>query len=166
MADFNAYLWLRSDGSPYYAGQGTRRRALYTHHRKIKAPLDRSLILIFPRNSRNEALRTEAELIRNWGRLDIGTGCLLNQSDGGFGGGTRNHCALGPHRISLEGLQAMISANKRKIGRKNSPETIERMRTSAKRRGYNRPGYRHSEATKAKMRKPHMNRGSHARSSN
>lgn len=153
-----AYLWLNESGIPYYAGQGTLRRALYTHHRKIKAPIDRSRIAVFSRSSKDEAIRTEMELISNWGRRDIGTGCLLNQSDGGQGGGLRNHCARGPHKISSKGLEGMRLRCLHNIGRKHSPETIMKMRISHKQIGGRKPGFKHSEETRARMRHPHKGR--------
>lgn len=80
--EFYSYLWLREDGTPWYAGKGSGKRA-YVQHEHFYPPKDRSCILIFPRASEAEAFATEIELIRNWGRLDIGTGCLHNHTDGG-----------------------------------------------------------------------------------
>jgi hypothetical protein len=87
---YYAYLWLRSKngkfpaGTPYYAGKGHGRRA-YDSRRIQRCPKDQARIVIFNRASEQEALDTEMELIRNWGRIDLGTGCLHNHSDGGEG---------------------------------------------------------------------------------
>lgn len=83
---FYAYLWLRGDGTPYYAGKGCRDRAFIRKGHRVNPPKDQSRILVFHRNSEIEAIETEKELIRNWGRKDIGTGCLQNMTDGGDGG--------------------------------------------------------------------------------
>jgi hypothetical protein len=85
---FYAYLWLREDGTPWYVGKGTRRRAFVAHSKSgftFHPPRDRSRVLILPRASEREAFATEIELIRNWGRKDLGTGCLRNLTDGGDG---------------------------------------------------------------------------------
>jgi hypothetical protein len=79
---FYAYLYLRKNGTPYYAGKGSGQRAFSTQHR-VHPPKDRSHILILERSSEQEAFETEMELIRNWGRKDLGTGCLRNMTEGG-----------------------------------------------------------------------------------
>jgi hypothetical protein len=121
--DFYAYLWLREDGTPYYVGKGCGYRA-YTTHKHHRPPKDRSRILILSRVSEQEAFDTELELIRNWGRKDIGTGCLHNHTDGGDGG------LLG-HKHSEETkakFRASIAIQKRN-GRKYtiSPEHAEKI---------------------------------------
>jgi len=80
---FYAYLWLREDGTPYYAGKGQKDRAFHSDGHGVHRPKERSRILVFERASEQEALETETELIHNWGRKDLGTGCLRNLSDGG-----------------------------------------------------------------------------------
>jgi len=82
MAQFYAYLWLREDGTPYYAGKGSGHRA-FARHRNLSVPANRTRIVVFLRSNEAEALATEKELIANWGREDLGTGCLLNFTDGG-----------------------------------------------------------------------------------
>jgi hypothetical protein len=94
--EFYAYLWLREDGTPYYVGKGTwlaslskndHHQRVYTKHRGsgVHPPKDRSRILIFERFNEAEAFATEKELIVNWGRKDLGTGCLHNRTEGGDG---------------------------------------------------------------------------------
>lgn len=80
-----AYLYLRENGTPYYAGKGTGRRAFRGGRFKndIFPPADKTRIVILLRASAEDALETEKELIRNWGRKDLGTGCLLNRTAGG-----------------------------------------------------------------------------------
>lgn len=82
--EFYAYLWLREDGTPYYVGKGCRYRA-YSKQHTMHAPRDKSRIVILNRDSEQAAFETEKELISNWGRKDIGTGCLRNFTDGGEG---------------------------------------------------------------------------------
>ena len=80
---FYAYMWLREDGTPYYVGKGSGTRAYDWHRRGMRPPKNHSRILILERASEVEAFATEIELIRNWGRKDLGTGCLRNMTDGG-----------------------------------------------------------------------------------
>ena len=79
---FYTYLWLREDGTPYYAGKGKGNRA-YKNHRIGKAPLGR--IVIYPAESEADAFETEVALIWYYGRKCLGTGCLINLSNGGDG---------------------------------------------------------------------------------
>jgi hypothetical protein len=80
---FYAYLWLRENGTPWYAGKGQGNRAYIHPERGIKPPSDRSRIVIMNSGNEAEALETEKELIHNWGRKDNGTGILHNLTDGG-----------------------------------------------------------------------------------
>lgn len=78
---FYTYLWLREDGSPYYVGKGTEGRA-FRKHRVGKCPsLDRVIIQEFP--DEQSAFFAEMFLIALYGREDLGTGKLLNLTDGG-----------------------------------------------------------------------------------
>ena len=80
---FYTYLWMRYDGSPYYAGKGKDDRAYYAHGRITKPPKDRGRILIQEHESEQDALEAEKFLIAYYGRIDLGTGCLRNLTDGG-----------------------------------------------------------------------------------
>lgn len=76
---FYTYLWLREDGTPYYVGKGTGRRAW----RKGSPSLDRVLVQDFL--SEADAFIAEQVLIACYGRKNLGTGCLINLTDGGDG---------------------------------------------------------------------------------
>lgn len=82
---YYAYMWVREDGTPYYIGKGKGNRAFINIGHVVHKPKDRSRILIFERSSEVEAFETEKELIYNWGRKDLGRGCLYNHTDGGEG---------------------------------------------------------------------------------
>lgn len=79
---FYTYLWLRADGTPYYAGKGIGRRAFkkYTH-RMPPPPNERIIIQEF--ECEEDAFFAEKFLIAFYGREDLGEGKLLNLTDGG-----------------------------------------------------------------------------------
>jgi hypothetical protein len=90
---FYTYAYLREDGTPYYIGKGKGDRAWSGHSRKTPPPTDRSRVLILKKNlSEEEAFRHEVYIISVFGRKDLGTGILLNFTDGGEGlsGGTHS----------------------------------------------------------------------------
>lgn len=92
---FYCYVWFRSEESrdgrravkaPYYVGKGQNGRAyeVHTHgNREITPPKDRSDVLVIPMPTEGAAFWMEHFLIGKFGRLDIGTGCLYNLTDGG-----------------------------------------------------------------------------------
>jgi hypothetical protein len=80
MKNFYTYLWLREDGTPYYAGKGTGRRAY-----RRRCPADPENILIQEWPDEAGALEGEKLLIAIYGRKDNGTGILRNLTDGGDG---------------------------------------------------------------------------------
>lgn len=81
---FYTYLWLREDGTPYYAGKGHGRRA-YDKRNHRQAPPPKERIVIYPAESETDAMETEVALIWYYGRKDLRTGCLRNLTNGGDG---------------------------------------------------------------------------------
>ena len=96
---FYSYLWLRLDGTPYYAGKGCGNRAFRTRAHNVHCPKDASRILVFPMVSEVEAFESEIALIELFGRKDLGTGCLRNLTDGGDG--TSGHVMLASGKAKL-----------------------------------------------------------------
>jgi hypothetical protein len=79
---FYTYLWLREDGTPYYVGKGTRDRAFQPHRKgRWKRP-SKERIVIQEFLNEADALAAEDFLIAFYGRIDQGTGCLRNLTDG------------------------------------------------------------------------------------
>ena len=81
---FYTYMWLRENGTPYYVGKGKRNRAYYRHDYVGNAP-SKERILIEPHVSEADAFESEKFLIAYYGRKDLGTGILVNHTDGGDG---------------------------------------------------------------------------------
>jgi hypothetical protein len=87
---YYVYAYLREDNTPYYIGKGTRYRAWAPNHKGIGVPKDRSKIKMLFENLPEElAHAKEKELIRFYGRKDLGTGILYNRTDGGEGASGR-----------------------------------------------------------------------------
>jgi|SRR5579871_218991 len=85
MEKFYTYLWLREDGTPYYAGKGIGKRAFLKSNHCASRPKDETRILVQEHDSEQEAFVAEKFLIAYYGRKDLGTGCLRNLTDGGEG---------------------------------------------------------------------------------
>ena len=123
MKTFYTYLWLREDGTPYYVGKGTGRRAFTKHyHRQCPPPKGRTVI--YPAESEADAFETEIALIWYYGRKDLGTGCLRNLTDGG----ENPPSAIGK-KWTEEQKKRMIG-NTLTLGLRMSKETREQMSNS------------------------------------
>jgi hypothetical protein len=87
MSDDNYYVYayLREDDTPYYIGKGKGKRAWDKNH-SLKLPSNKNKIIIIKDElTSTDALNLEKALISEYGRKDIGTGILRNQTDGGDG---------------------------------------------------------------------------------
>lgn len=148
--EFYTYAYLRENGVPYYIGKGKGNRAYGRHRKNIKVPKDESRILILKKDlTEAEAFKHEVYMIAVFGRKDLGTGVLVNMTNGGEGAsgavrspGTRQRMSnsmLGLKRkpFSGEGRENMAKA---KRGVPLTPEHAEAVRR-AHRRGEEHPNY-------------------------
>ncbi|MGA2886131.1 MAG: NUMOD3 domain-containing DNA-binding protein [Halobacteriota archaeon] len=119
MTQFYTYLWLREDGTPYYAGKGSGKRAFQKdRHRQNPPPEER--IVVYPAQSEADALETEIVLIWYYGRKDLGTGILRNMTNGGEG--YANPSADVRNNISMR-----MKGNTYMVGVRRTLETREKM---------------------------------------
>lgn len=161
MNNYYTYAYLREDSSPYYIGKGKGRRAWSKQHR-VHLPTDPSRIVLLAEGLTDDCAKAmEKELIAKYGRKDLGTGILQNQTDGGDGNvqrGERNGMFGRTH--TPESRAKIKAARAKQI---LPPKTAEQCAAqSARFKGRARPPRRdglpdhHTEATKAKMSAAHL----------
>jgi hypothetical protein len=143
---YYVYAYLRkSDNTPYYIGKGKGTRA-YQRHPGLSVPKDRTKIVFLEKYlSEVGALAIERRMIKWYGRKDIGTGILLNQTDGGEGS-----CGA---KMSQETIEKIRKAN---IGKTHSEESKKKMSVKkiGNKNGISSPGntgMKQSDETKRKI---------------
>ena len=148
MMQFYSYLYLRKDGTPYYAGKGSGNRA-YDKKHPFRPPSDISRILVFPMLNEAEAFESEIALIELFGRKDNGTGCLRNLSNGGDGQSGYRHTIETRTHLRLT-LQGRPKSAKTRLRMKSSWKSSQRKAAvAAKLYGNkNATGYHHTNTTK------------------
>jgi hypothetical protein len=120
------YAYLRSRpskfgdvGSPYYIGKGQTDRR-FSKFRNAKPPIDpANNVLLKEGLAEQDALAEEIRLIKLYGRIDLGTGCLRNRTDGGDGASGYVH--------TLESKEKMKLSHAREVRGPRSQETRDRM---------------------------------------
>lgn len=163
--DFYTYAYLRKDGTPYYVGKGTGRRAFVPHRNGLLPVPPDDRILFLKKNITNEdAVKHEIYMIAVLGREDKGEGRLLNLTDGGDGvvGLKRTEEFVESCRKRMTGNQ-LAKGNKhteehkqymRQIlkGRPRTQESIDKFKLYRATQTPPMVGRKHSEETKLKIR--------------
>lgn len=150
------YRHIRIDkNEPFYIGIGTKsnrvrpnirseyRRAYYIDRKgssiwnNIAGKTDYEVQIMLESDNYDFIKQKEIEFIKLYGRINIGTGCLANMTNGGDGtiGHIKSEEQIERHKIWM-------------TGRKQSRNTIEK-------RIISRIGYKHSELTKQKISDSH-----------
>ena len=80
---FYTYAYLREDKTPYYIGKGVKSRLYAKNHGRIPIPPKDRIIFLKKNLAEKEAFDHEKYMIAVFGRKDLGTGILLNRTDGG-----------------------------------------------------------------------------------
>ena len=135
---YYVYSYNREDGSPYYIGKGKNHRA-FVKKRTIPIPKDKSRItFVYTNLTEEEAFVKEKQLIKLYGRKDLGTGILRNLTDGGEG-------ISGAAEETRRKISESLMGEKHPMfGKKISEQTRKKISEAQK-------GKIHSEETKRKM---------------
>lgn len=138
---YYTYAYLREDGTPYYIGRGKGRRLSERHHRRsgkfVPVPQENRILVLKKGLTYGESLKHEVYMIFLFGRKDLGSGILINMSNGGEGNKG--------HRHTPETKQKMSSKRR---GQSRSPEWRKKISEAHK-------GIGHTEETKNKLSKIH-----------
>ena len=157
---FYVYEYIRDDGSPYYIGKGSGNRAFVKHKRGM--PRDTNKIRFIKTNlMESEALDLEKFLIAKYGRKDLGTGILINMTDGGEG--ISNPSAITRKKLSdAKRNESIETKKKRSIAAKNRIRNPMDAETKQKISEKN-TGKKRSESTKNKMASAKIGKPSYIR---
>jgi len=80
---YYTYAYLREDGTPYYIGKGKGDRINQYHSKFVKVPNKDRRVILETFETEQEAYDHEIEMIDFYGRKDLGTGILINRTNGG-----------------------------------------------------------------------------------
>ena len=116
---YYVYAYLREDNSPYYIGKGTKDRAFKKQGHTVSLPPKERIKIISENLTEQEAKFLEIDLIKKYGRKDLGTGILRNMTNGGEGSSGR---------IATTEMRKKLS--KSNLGKKQSEETKQKRANS------------------------------------
>ena len=134
---YYVYAYIRTDGTPYYIGKGTGKRAWNKSKGEIQKPSTNTRIVILERNvTLTGSLAIERRLIRWYGRIDTNSGILRNKTDGGEGGCGTRRAAMSEetkHKISKSNFGKILGprseTDKKKISESMQGKNLGKIRT-------------------------------------
>ena len=147
------YAYIRSKsskagaaGTPYYIGKGTAYRYIDRH--RVPVPKDKSYIIFLETNLTDVgACAIERQMIRWYGRKDLGTGILLNMTDGGESNAGWVPSEETREKMSIAAKNRVVSEETREKHRNRVVSEETRLKNSVARKGTV-----HSDEAKKKMK--------------
>jgi hypothetical protein len=137
MNEYYTYAYLRENGTPYYIGKGKGYR-IHSTNRRIALPIKERRIFLKKNLTEDEAIKHEIYMISIFGRKDLGTGILLNMTDGGEGTCNFRHNEDAKKAISIANTKYTPEEkieNKRKSNNRRRTKWIDK--NPEKKRQYN-----------------------------
>jgi hypothetical protein len=137
---------LRENGTPYYVGKGTGRRAFINHRKNnVRVPRCLDRIIVQEHLCEQDSLLSEKFLISYYGREDLGLGLLLNRTDGGEGMSGMIHTEASKEKIRAfqkqhkKTKEHIRNAARKQLGIKKSQSTKDKISETLKRLGIKPP---------------------------
>ena len=137
---FYTYLWLREDGTPYYVGKGSGKRAYINNSHRVSCPRNVECIIVQEFDSEESSFEAEKFLISYYGRKDLSEGCLTNLTDGGEN--PPNHKGTKRSKETRRRISEGQMGNQHCLGRKTSQTTKLKIGKKLKNRIFS-PSTRH-----------------------
>lgn len=164
----------RKDNQPFYIGKGKGKRATQHFYKcnlkernfknaTIKAILNLGLKpgidYLFEKLSEETAFSKEIELIKLYGRRDLGTGILANLTNGGDGAAGHIRTTVRLHTVETKRKMSISHLGmQNSLGRKNSKETNEKIRKFLIGKPSHALGYKWTTEQKKNLSKRRMGR--------
>ena len=178
---FYTYAYLREDRTPYYIGKGSGKRVFVSHNGRsrkniISVPPEERILILKENLTEQEAFQHEKYMIAVFGRKDLGTGILRNQSNGGEGSSghtksdewKKNQSERMKQNNPMHNPESLEKMRKKQTGKKQSEETISKRVSKTKgrkqseeerkKRSESRKGMKFSEQHLENLRKAQKKR--------